>query len=198
MQIAIDQFRQNIQNIKNLHGAYLRISTVLTSVVDLTDILRAEIVMIVSSLDHYVHELARLGMLDVYEGRRQPTAAFMRFDVPLDSVFPVPPSGSDWLESQIRARHGSRTFQQPDKIADAVRMFASVELWNEVARPMGRDPAAVKTQLQLLVDRRNKIAHEADIDPTFPGSRWPINPQMVDEAREFVSDLVESIHVVAA
>jgi hypothetical protein len=29
----------------------------------------------------------------------------------------------------------------------------------------------VKTWLQLIVDRRNKIAHESDMDPANPGFR---------------------------
>ena len=35
--------------------------------------------------------------------------------------------------------------------------------------------------LALIVDRRNKIAHEADMDPTSPGSRWPIDELLVQD-----------------
>jgi hypothetical protein len=50
--------------------------------------------------------------------------------------------------------------------------------------------------LALIVDRRNKIAHEADIDPSFPGQRWPIDRAMVDDMVSTVEATVEAIHAV--
>lgn len=166
-----------------------------TPAMDLTDILRAEIVMIVSALDHYIHELARLGMLEVFHGKRTPTPSFRKFDVSLDHVLAAMGGspGPAWLETEIRTNHGFQSFQHPEKIADAVRLFSSVELWKAVGSNLGEDPKVVKTKLLLLVDRRNKIAHEADLDPTFPGVRWPISPGVVEEAIEFVAKLCEAI-----
>ena len=57
-------------------------------------------------------------------------------------------------------------------------------------------PQDVRRQLNLIVDRRNKIAHEADSDPTFPGSRWPIDEALVDEAVDFIEQVVESTYYV--
>jgi len=167
-----------------------------TPAVDLTDILRAEIVMIVSALDHYVHELARLGMIEVFEGKRSSTPAFRKFDVSLENILTITggSSGTAWLDAEIRTSHGFQAFQQPDRIADAIRLFSNVELWKTVAGELGEDPKALKIRLQLLIDRRNKIAHEADLDPSFPGVRWPINPAMVEQSVEFVAKLCEAIH----
>jgi hypothetical protein len=53
----------------------------------------------------------------------------------------------------------------------------------------------VKQRLGLIVDRRNKIAHEADLDPTYPKVRWPISPADVDGVVEFLERAVEAIHV---
>jgi hypothetical protein len=193
MQRAIDQFRENVDRIKNTHALYLRFSGMLTQAVDLTDILRAEIVMVVSALDHYVHELTRLGMIEVFEGKRGSTAAFLQFDISLECILSGA-SGASWLESEIRTRHGFQSFQQPERIAEAVRLFSGIELWKTVAIELGEDTKALKTQIQLLVDRRNKIAHEADLDPSFPGLRWPIDPTIVEQAIDFVSRVCEAIH----
>ena len=48
---------------------------------------------------------------------------------------------------------------------------------------------ALMIDLSLMVDRRNKIAHEADIDPSYPGQRWPIDRLQV----ECTADLLEEI-----
>ncbi|BAZ80312.1 hypothetical protein NIES73_15630 [Sphaerospermopsis kisseleviana NIES-73] len=45
--------------------------------------------------------------------------------------------------------------------------------------------------------RRNKIAHEADIDPTFGlENRWTIDELMVGDAVDFIEPVVESIHQI--
>jgi hypothetical protein len=44
-------------------------------------------------------------------------------------------------------------------------------------------------------DRRNKIAHEADMDPSYPGARWPISETDVNKALDFIEQLCEAIHV---
>ncbi|GAB4286850.1 MAG: hypothetical protein Fur0025_19740 [Oscillatoriaceae cyanobacterium] len=102
-----------------------------------------------------------------------------------------------WLEAEIRERLGYQSFQQPEKIADAMRLISHKKLWDEVAIRLGMSAKDVKQQLNLIVDRRNKIAHEADIDPTFGiGSRWVINETLVIDAVDFIESVVENIHQV--
>jgi hypothetical protein len=107
-------------------------------------------------------------------------------------------NNTSWLESEIRERLGYQSFQQADKIADAIRYISDKKLWDEVASLMARNAKDIKQQLNLIVDRRNKIAHEADIDPTTfsIGSRWNIDEILVGDAVAFIEILVESIHQV--
>ena len=46
------------------------------------------------------------------------------------------------------------------------------------------------------MDRRNKIAHEADMDPSFPGQRWPIVKRDVEDSIQFVEQLVNGMFVM--
>ena len=135
MQQALDQFRSNIQHVRNLHNLYVYFSTATTAVLDLSDLLRAQIVLTVQRPDHYVHELTRLGMIEIFELKRPTTSAFLRFQVSLDGAINgiQLPASSGWLEGEIRTKHGYASFQQPDRIADAIRLISSVELWNEVS-----------------------------------------------------------------
>jgi hypothetical protein len=149
-------------------------------------------------MDHFVHEIARRGMLAAHCGSRAPTEAFLKFTVTLGGVKVglADPAKADWLNSEIINRHGHLSFQHPDKIADAVKLVSPTKLWERVAKVMGRDVASIKRQLELIVARRNKIAHEADADPSTPGARWPINETMVDEAVAFIEKLCEAIHAI--
>lgn len=182
MNAALDAFNTSISRVRALHALYGIFAKQVTPVIDLSDVLRAEIVLAVSALDHYVHELARLGMLECWTGMRNGTDAFKRFPLPISVAVALsdPVIAQQTIKSEIRLRHSFLAFQHPDRIADAVRLFSDVRLWEEVANVLGMTAQEVKSLLVLIVDRRNKIAHEADIDPSYPGQRWPIDPEMVE------------------
>jgi hypothetical protein len=170
----------------------------LTGAIDVSDLLRAALVQAVSAFDHFVHEEVRARMLSLLAGPadRWP-AGFARFRVTLQSVDHAKTrAGQTWLENEIRIQHGYLAFQQPDKVADALRLVSDVELWSAVGAHMGRPASDLKTQLKLIVDRRNKIAHEADIDPTPPRGRYPISRIMVDASIDFLDHLALAIVAV--
>ncbi|WXA81106.1 hypothetical protein LV483_34805 [Pendulispora rubella] len=161
---------------------------------DVSDLLRAQIVLAISAFDTLVHELTRLGMLEAAAGKRTVVDTFQRFQVSFESVqLSAGASTLDWLDAEIRRKHSFLSFQTPDKVADAIRLISSVSLWNSVGSHLGKSPTDIKKELQLIVDRRNKIAHEADGDPSFPGTRWPIDPIMVNRAIDFLEAVGKAI-----
>ena len=248
MQSALDQFRISIGRVRDLIALHNSVKAQATGALDVSDMLRAALVLAVSALDYYVHEVVTLGMLEIHRGRRsepRPSAnttqsAFSRFQVSLggarqdrltaidiaswleaeiqqaqgyaflqqsytvSALIPIVSNSildrlntTSWLESEIRERLGYQTFQQADKIADAIRYISDKKLWDEVAIQMTKSAKDIKQQLNSIVDRRNKIAHEADIDPTFNiGSRWNIDELLVSDVVNFIEILVESIHKV--
>lgn len=195
---AIRQFRANMERVHAIGGLYEALDQLTTPIVDATDLLRMQIAMTVSALDHYIHEITRLGMLEVYDGTRPQTHAFSRFQVTIDAAMTgiAGSGGNAWFEMAIREKHGYVAFQHPDKIADAVRLFSSCELWPSVASHLELKVQDVKDRLRLIVDRRNRIVHEADLDPSYPGIRWPISPSDSAEAADFIRDVCEAIHAV--
>jgi hypothetical protein len=199
MKQALETFQANLERVRSIHTLHQHFLGMVAPIVDLSDLLRTEIVLLASALDHFIHELTRLGMIEVWQGSRKPTSAYLKFGVSLDVTTQLAAGVGTavHLETEIRLRHSFLSFQQPDNIADAVRLFSPVELWNEVGAALGAPPKDVKAQLKLLVERRNKIAHEADIDPSFPGQRWPITRQDTESALDFVEKLGRAIYKVA-
>ena len=128
MNEPIEHFRANIERVRNLGSLHRILDLQTIDALDISDILRAEIVLTVSAFDHYVHEIARIGMLEAYKGNRQPTPAFLRFQISMANVLRgmADPTDDDWLEQEIRTRHGYQSFQQPDQIADAIRMVSDM------------------------------------------------------------------------
>jgi hypothetical protein len=250
MQSALDQFRISIQRVRDLIALHNSVKAQATAALDLSDILRSALVLTVSALDYYIHEVVTLGMLEIHRGQRvEPVSsanttqsAFSRFQVSLGSaredrkiaidiaswiesgigqvyganflqqshtISSLIPAisksnsilnrlnNSSWLEDEIRERLSYQSFQQPEKIADAIRQISDKKLWDEVASKMSKPAKDIKQQLTLIVDRRNKIAHEADIDPTLNiGNRWYIDESMVGDTVDFLEQVVESIHQI--
>ena len=200
MQSALDQFHTNLSRVRNLGSIVDTLESQTLEPLDLSDILRAELVLSVSALDHYVYEVVRLGMLEAYRGRRNRTPRFLAFAVSLSSVLEAlsEHDGEAWLDNQIRTRNGYSSFQTPKNIASAIHLVSDVGLWDRVAHNMGTHSRHVRETLGVIVDRRNKIAHEADMDPYAYDERSPIDRQMVTESVDFIEQVVESIHAVIA
>lgn len=183
-----DFFADNLAYARNLVAIARAVDAQTTSVVDVTDILRAALVAGVSALDHYVHEKVRTRMLEAHASGAAVTDAFGRFRVSLASARAglSNPGTAEWLDAEIRSQHSLLSFQKPDKIADAVRLISSIKLWEDVAAQLGITDKDMKRELILIIDRRNKIAHEADVDPTPPHDRWPISYADVERALDFL------------
>ena len=200
MQSAIDLFRISIARVRDLIAVHNSLKAQTSNVLDLSDMLRAALVLAVSALDYYIHEVVRIGMLEIHCGQRLEPPAFSGFQISLGNARAGINAGQNidsWLEDEIRQRHSYKSFQQPNAIADAVRLICDKKLWEQVSINMGSPAKDIKQQLSLIVDRRNKIAHEADIDPSYPiGDRWPIDELLVDEAVDFLEQVVESIHKI--
>ena len=195
MSVPLDQFRENIGRVRNLVSIFKALRPQVTPAIDLSDVLRAALVLGVSAFDRYIHEVVRIGMLEAFAGKRPNTTAFLSFQVSTSSVKQAlsSPLDTDWLDIEIRRQHGYRSFQRSTHVANAIGLISSVALWEEVARQLGASAAATKDQLNLIVDRRNKIAHEADMDPGSPGARWPIDELLVEQATKFLEDTAGAI-----
>jgi hypothetical protein len=199
MKAALDQFQTNLVRARTLSGVAESIGALTTPAIDVTDIHRASLVLGVSALDYFVHEFVRLGMLEVHRGKRPATEASLSFKIPIIAVRTgfADLTKDDWLDEAVRETHSWQSFQHPDKIADAIRLVTAVKLWQQVATEIGSDAPAVKARLIVIVDRRNKIAHEADMDPTNPGNQWPISAALVKDALNFIDRVVQAIYKLA-
>lgn len=187
--------------------AYL--SNNLSGALQTDELLRAEWVARVSALDLYVHEFVAQRMLQIFEQSRPAPPAFSTFKVPLATLDRIR-SAATPLEEQIafdlevRKQHSLQTFQDPAKIADAIRLCSSVELWNTIAIFHGATEQtktvhakALKQQLSQIVERRNKIAHEGDLQPGYPRTPWPIKISDLRLVSTFLRSIVTAMESVA-
>lgn len=190
MKTAHQQFKDNFVYIRELDNLYHHLKYQLQLPNDLSDLLRAEIVYAISALDKLVHELIRLGMLETFNGKRTRTSSFERFVISNKtmeeikrtsierSLFPtmIPSSQLDlpeyWFEQEVILKHKANSYQDPKKISEGLSLIWNEgHKWQKIAKEMPLDKNAkpqeekvIVTQLELIVNIRNNIVHEAGID----------------------------------
>ena len=190
MQIAKTHFEQNILRVKNLGSIYQSLNSDTAQLLDLSDILRSQYVMLISALDHFIHEIVRFGMIETYNNQRTPTKAFKEFILSLNKniLFTkaiMEEKNNTWLNGQIRYRNGFESFQESDKIKEALYLILEKDIWIEVQQDLGNE---ITMELNLIIKRRNQISHEADIEP--------INQELREIREEDITysiELIESI-----
>lgn len=194
MNQAFSQFSTNIEEVRKTHLISTSLNVPASSIVDTSSILRSCIVLSVSAIDHLIHELTIIGMCEIFNGIRPVTAKYNNHNVSLGfmhAIVSTPPLIT--FESEIRRSLGWQTFQRPDKIKDAIALFNLVQLWQQVAVVMSDTEPNIKTQLNLIIDRRNMIAHEADIEPIFKTKRLISNTD-VSVTIDFIEKLGTTIY----
>ncbi|MEU5259090.1 DUF4268 domain-containing protein [Amycolatopsis sp. NPDC021455] len=103
----------------------------------------------------------------------------------------------------LRDQFGWQSFQAPDKIKEALSHVSEVSLWQSVAgwithhREQAVSPGEVQDMLRKIVNRRNKIAHEADRDPERTDAKRSITANEASEAVDTIDLVARAIvHVI--
>jgi hypothetical protein len=200
---ALKQFDVNVLSARQLGIIFLAFSDKVTEAICLDELLRAELVWAVSALDCYVHDVVRIGMTQAFDAGSGEPNAYLNFGVSLGFVKRLLTSVSEpdrlaLFDQEIRRVHGFKTFQNADSISQALSLIGLKSIWDKVGNTLCMSSTDVRTRLDVIVDRRNRIAHEGDIDPTMGiGEKYPIDFPTVQQAVDFLDSLVHAIQSVA-
>lgn len=168
--MPINNFRNNVISVRQLDKIYLLIKEKLPLLEeDLSEILRAEIVLIVSALDCYIHDLVREGIVATYDGSVPSTKQIDDFPIPLLFLKSIDNSTNltdklSFLENAIRSVNSSNSYQSPKSIEKALGIINLKKIWSSLSPLMGLSAEDIQRRLSLIIFRRNKIAHESDFD----------------------------------
>jgi hypothetical protein len=201
MNRAIQQFAVNLQSAKQLGVVYLAFADKVTEAISLDELLRAEIVLALSAVDCYVHDVVRIGMSRLFFGVAQEPNAFLNGTISLGCAKRVhaaqPADRPALVEEEIRRLHGFRTFQSADNISQALALIGIQGIWEKVGGALAMPVADIRRQVDIIVDRRNRIAHEGDIDPTMGvGTKYQIDHAMVAQSVSLLERVTLAIHDV--
>lgn len=161
-------------------------------------LLRAQWVMAVSALDTFIHDILRIGLVEMFSGVRpvshsaqQYMMSFNAFKAILDAS--TEEEKKELWDNEIRRINSKDTYQSPQSIEYAMSILGIGNLWSNISTSMGLNAVDIKTKLALIIRRRNQIAHESDIN-SVTSTQIPINKSDVDDVTGFMDSLVHAIY----
>lgn len=210
MQEAKKTFIECIDSTRRLFSIYDFLSErIHLSPNEILDVLRSQIVYSVSALDRFIHEIVRIGLLEIFDDRRVCTSKFKAQSFSAQSVKHImrslkankSPITSDDLPENILNKEISHklitfSFQSPEKIKDALsyiwtepqKMAVLADKMNVEGNLINDKQKFLEQQLELIVERRNQIVHESDFNPVT-GERRNITRDEVKENIDFIERL---------
>jgi hypothetical protein len=141
-------------------------------------------------------------MMEALQGTRGKTDEYKKLNIELGYI--SFDTEYKWFEMYVhRFLYGDtkklgKTYQEPDKIEEGIKLISNVKLWENLAIELNIESEKIKKQLREIVKRRNKIAHESDIDPSYPNLHLknPINLEEIKETTNFIENLVKAIYKI--
>jgi hypothetical protein len=165
------------------------------------DALRAAYFQAVSSFDFFAHEIAAV------EARYRFTSAIATRKIHLPMEILTAASAAERetnAENHIRTTNSYKAFVDPAKLAELLSCYCE-EPWNKISQRLSATHGVtvsadeLKAQLKSIWQRRNKIAHEADINPALAGvSLWPIDKEDAESTINFLTKLATELPAVVA
>lgn len=208
-------FDDNLRKIKEISAIYdyldqhLKLDKSFTA-----DILRSQIIYIESALDKFIHDVVIIGILEIYNGKRIVTDKLKAHPFKSGSLIEIltlvqnpDPDITVQIEieniirRELRLKFGFEAYQDPEKIKDALSY-----IWNEphkfetVAEKMGiysgsqqEKRGGLMRDLRLISQRRNQIAHEADINPAT-GEKRAISKEEVTASFDTIKNFCSKVY----
>lgn len=185
-------FEQQIASLRNLTSIHQYLETN-ASTMDASSILRAEYVLIVSAFDNYLHSIVRRKIREnFFSSHYLPN----NLSLPITDYLSVHNESNVGLQEQLLDVSIKRclekdSYQSPISVEYALNLLNIKKIWSSCSSVFGDTADNVKNRLALIIQRRNQIAHESDIDST--GMQRSINSQAISDCREFFLKFVSVI-----
>jgi len=210
---AYNNFIERIKDIRNLENIYdQNIAQYSLLAETLSDILRFQLVYAVSAFDRFIHDIVRIGIVDSIKNQTQLTEKAKSFQIMLTDVLLISETQSPMsiqdnliqlIDKKIQERHSELAFQQPPKISEALsHIWHEEHKWQRITENMtielqgntiNKKEKYLKQTITLIINRRNQIVHEADID-LVTNQKRSIEKANINESVLIIEDLGNSIY----
>jgi len=201
MRDPLASFELNLKSVRELHQLHSVFQDNLPAV-DLSEILRAEYVLVVSALDCYLHDVVRANMkrmmFDGVDINNDLPPSFKSFHISLIFAKRLLDAETDEEKETIVTQAIKETlykfsFESEHSIETALSYIGVKGVWSSIKGDMDSETDIIKRQISLIVRRRNNIAHQSDISNLSTMDKDSIDRIDVEFVINFIDRLVKSI-----
>ena len=195
---ALIIYTDNLDSIWQLHKvAMMQYKSGLES--DVSEIYRAELVLLVSAFDAYMHDiLADLQTKHLLTGKTWKKMMLCRFGIPphMQKSLKREPS-LDKRKVRIRPlilkKLQKYTYQRSYAIANGFKQCGVSDIWSEIGSLNTEESEKeIMKKVNAIINERNGIVHQAHRDAKN-GEKMPMTEQHVDNAKDYLTDVVKRI-----
>ncbi|QVK18673.1 hypothetical protein KHQ81_02875 [Mycoplasmatota bacterium] len=198
----IEIFRENIKQIRNR----FEIVDLLNSQQrkeEACDILRFQIVYAMSALDFFMHEIYSYALLKIFRNESPKTDRYNEYKIPLkllEQALYDAENIDHYLKETFIDLNRNYTFMSPGRIRELLNIISSEDEFAMVEKSLKAKNIISKHKrldriLDEIYDRRNKIAHQTDINHG-KDDKNAITKDEVEFYINIISHLVESLYQV--
>ena len=117
-----------MESIKALHALHKHLCTLLPAM-DLSEILRAEIVLVVSAFDCFIHDIVKYGIIDIFKDQRRENSKYDNICIPISIVKQILTTDKEserdeLLEISIKKILSKDSYQSPKSIENALQLIS--------------------------------------------------------------------------
>lgn len=164
------------------------------------EILRAQWVMIVSAFDTFIHDCVRIGIIKTYKSRGVMSTSLQAYPIPFSDLVGLEAeltalAKESYLDCVVRKINSKDSYQSPKNVEYALNLIGKSGIWNQLSTSMHMPAADIRNQLSIIVQRRNKIAHESDLN-VLGSALNSISENDVKVVIDFITKLVVGIYYI--
>ncbi|MGM4980957.1 HEPN domain-containing protein [Rhizobium sp. 11_C7_N12_5] len=162
------------------------------------DLLRGQIVTSMAAFDKLMHDLIRIGMVQIFSGARSVTPKYLAEAIDMQThvaikIATLPPPEIVFEQAIVR-KLARLSFQDPVKVSDGLSIiWDEKQKWEKIGAILGKSAKNAQTELKLITQRRNAIVHESDMDPVTH-AKTPITTQDATSSTNFLEACGKAIH----
>jgi len=178
-------FHASIERGRHLVGFQEILTKNYTVALNSDDCLRAAVVQTVSAFDHLMHA----SFCAAVSKRLRESRAISGLEIPFSFLHLPDEDKESAIETFVKKSISHKTYVSPEKMVEALKHFGE-HPWNHISNFFSLDVPNIKQRQRSLYRWRNRIAHEADINPANAGvDLFPIDKADVLDAIAFFSNL---------
>lgn len=161
------------------------------------NILRAQIVFLVSCVDYYIHNIINNGILSIIKKEKTTTKKLDKSFISISVLIKYLENTEDnlnFIEEEIINGNSYKSFVASEKMIEALSLISDQKIFETIAKKIELTKTELIAKIKEINDRRNSIAHQMDFNSTLDSEKNNIDVATVISFFSFYKKFINELH----